>query len=124
MRKIILFLTILIPFSWNVKSQTYNAEAAADYAREWCNKRNPRYETYSKDCANFVSQCLIAGGLDLSAGTDGRGAYVKTDNVIAGAAQLVQHLDSFQTCTKTMVDQGTYYLDADLGDPCFLLNAS
>jgi len=29
---------------------------------------NDYYEYFSNDCANFVSQCLIAGGLSLSAG--------------------------------------------------------
>ena len=138
MRKTIVLIVIMVQCFF-VMSQTYNPEKAARYAQRWCNGRNTNaadatewggpYIDYSlyynggKDCAAFVSQCLIFGGLDLRAGTDGHGAYVKTDNVIAGAAQLVQHLDSFQTCTKTMVDQGTYYLDADLGDPCFLLNA-
>lgn len=43
----------------------YNVQTAVDYANYWCNKRNPAYPDYSNsggDCANFVSQCLIAGG--------------------------------------------------------------
>ncbi|MEA2075516.1 MAG: PKD domain-containing protein [Euryarchaeota archaeon] len=58
---------------------TYNPQAAVNYADTWChvyNSNNPYvcdpYQDYSSrggDCANFVSQCLIAGGLDLSAGT-------------------------------------------------------
>ena len=43
----------------------YNVQAAIDYANYWCDKRNPAYHDYSNeggDCANFVSQCLIAGG--------------------------------------------------------------
>ena len=47
----------------------YNPQAAANYADTWWNGRNPAYYDYGNvDCANFVSQCLIAGGLDLSAG--------------------------------------------------------
>ncbi len=61
---------------------TYNSDKAATYADEWCNDGpgakgynigdpNPNncdpFKNYSPfDCANFVSQCLKAGGIDLS----------------------------------------------------------
>jgi parallel beta-helix repeat protein len=49
----------------------YNPSDAISYAEIWCNGRNPDYNDYgTADCANFVSQCLIAGGLDLNACTD------------------------------------------------------
>jgi len=69
--------------------QSYNSTAAANYADNWAtngtsqgssydgsdpyyhNPAYPRYTTASGsgvDCANFVSQCLRAGGLDLKAG--------------------------------------------------------
>ena len=49
---------------WN-----WNHEAAVNYAKTWASKYNPCYDKYEDyDCANFVSQCLIAGGLDLSTG--------------------------------------------------------
>lgn len=55
-----------------VLSTTYDVDAAVAYAEQWGGEgRNPAYYDYSDDggdCANFVSQCLIAGGLDLSAG--------------------------------------------------------
>jgi len=60
-------------------ASSYNAQAAVSYADTWWDGRNSNnpntcdpYQDYSSrggDCANFVSQCLIAGGLDLSAGT-------------------------------------------------------
>uniref|UniRef100_A0A7C6AAC8 Putative amidase domain-containing protein n=1 Tax=candidate division WOR-3 bacterium TaxID=2052148 RepID=A0A7C6AAC8_UNCW3 len=46
----------------------YNADAARNYAKNWYGpgrKRNPDYEDYTGnrgDCANFVAQCLRAGG--------------------------------------------------------------
>ena len=43
----------------------YNAQKAVNYASKWAYDRNPKYHDYSDeggDCANFVSQCLIAGG--------------------------------------------------------------
>ena len=48
---------------------TYDPQAAVSYSDTWWDGRNPDYHDYSSsggDCANFVSQCLIAGGLDLS----------------------------------------------------------
>ena len=47
-------------------SPSYDSEAAVNYAETWWNGRNPAYNNYGDlDCANFVSQCLIAGGLNL-----------------------------------------------------------
>lgn len=54
-----------VPF---VSAATYNPLKAIQYADQWWNKRNPKFQTYGfNDCANFVSQCLIAGGLNLHA---------------------------------------------------------
>ena len=47
---------------------SYSAKKAVAYANKYCDKRNKEYHDYSNeggDCANFVSQCLIAGGQDL-----------------------------------------------------------
>lgn len=42
----------------------YDREAAVAYADAWALKANPRYwSSPDNDCANFVSQCLAAGGL-------------------------------------------------------------
>jgi len=42
----------------------YDRRAAAAYADEWALRSNPRYwSSPDSDCANFVSQCLAAGGL-------------------------------------------------------------
>lgn len=55
--------------------RNYDPDAAAAYADTYWENYNPDYHDYAPpeeggDCANFVSQCLIAGGLDLSAGID------------------------------------------------------
>ena len=43
---------------------SFDTQAAIDYANTWSgSKRNPAYQSQSKDCANYVSQCLVAGGL-------------------------------------------------------------
>ncbi len=70
-----LFFIILITRAYS-KQSSYNPQAAIDYANFWWNERNSidsgecdRYRDFDSiggDCANFVSQCLIAGGLDLN----------------------------------------------------------
>jgi len=51
-----------------VSAGMYNPLKAIQYANQWWNKRNPKFQSYGVgDCANFVSQCLIAGGLNLRA---------------------------------------------------------
>ena len=61
MKSSFLLLLILIQ---NIIS--YDPNKAIAYAKKWAKSRNPKYHDYSNeggDCANFVSQCLIAGGL-------------------------------------------------------------
>lgn len=46
----------------------YDRAKAADYARKWALGRNPDFHDFGGnagggDCANFVSQCLLAGGM-------------------------------------------------------------
>jgi hypothetical protein len=46
----------------------FDRKKAVEYAREWADSRNPAFPDYSAsqggggDCANFVSQSLLAGG--------------------------------------------------------------
>lgn len=62
----------------------YNTNAAKDYAVYWSgndNKKdryNLRYNTYSADCTNFVSQCLYAGGLKEKKPNGGLGTNINT----------------------------------------------
>jgi len=66
-------------------SAAYNVDAAVAYAEEWWDRPyNPAYHDYGAyDCANFVSQCLIAGGLSLDAGpgVDAWGCIPACDNL-------------------------------------------
>jgi len=71
-----------------LSAYVWDHAAAVAYARTWCYSRNTeRYHDYSSqggDCANFVSQCLIAGGLDLSTGVhDSWGCIPSCDNLNA-----------------------------------------
>lgn len=50
---------------------SYNSYAAVDYASRYWQNYNPNYFNYNSmggDCANFVSQCLRAGGLEMTDG--------------------------------------------------------
>lgn len=47
----------------------YNRKLAVEYAQKWALHRNPEYydfEDLGGDCTNFVSQCLLAGGIEFS----------------------------------------------------------
>ena len=51
---------------------SYDGNAAVNYALKYCRNYNPAYNKYpGVDCANFVSQCLKAGGFSNS-NCDGR----------------------------------------------------
>jgi cell wall-associated NlpC family hydrolase len=42
---------------------SYNRQAAVNYAQQYSNTKNPRYQYYTDaNCANFVSQCLVQAG--------------------------------------------------------------
>ncbi len=43
----------------------YDRQKSVEYAHKWALGRNPRYYNFSGlggDCANFASQCILAGG--------------------------------------------------------------
>ena len=46
--------------------RAYDRNAAVNYARKWALSRNSVYKDYEKyggNCTNFISQCLVAGGI-------------------------------------------------------------
>lgn len=85
------------------KSYSYNifsTEGALGYAEYWWNKRNSHYADYSNvggDCANFVSQCLIAGGLTLWKGSNGNGGGLDSRGCLPSCDNLHSHLSNFQS---------------------------
>lgn len=47
---------------------SYNGEAAVSYADSWVGKRNKEWSDFTGrggNCQNFVSQCLLAGGIPM-----------------------------------------------------------
>ncbi len=45
----------------------YDREAAGEYALTYALRRNRNYGDYESNCANFVSQCIHAGGIPMDA---------------------------------------------------------
>ena len=65
---------------------SYDTGKAISYARKYCKNYNKNYRNYRNsggDCANFVSQCLIAGGQSLSgcSGLDPKGTLPLVSNL-------------------------------------------
>jgi hypothetical protein len=80
-------------------AQTYNPQAAVAYANTWSQGSNSSRYTFcydqngdAADCADFVSQCLTAGGLDLEQGTI---ATRISDGAITGVADLDTYLSDY-----------------------------
>ena len=64
---------------------SYNADLALLYARNYCNKYNPKYNDYHKterpkEAYNYISQCLKEGGQDFTGceGLDDKGMLTDT----------------------------------------------
>jgi uncharacterized protein YraI len=87
----------------------FSSKGSVGYAEFWWNKRNSHYFDYSNvggDCANFVSQCLIAGGLTLWEGSNGNGGGLDGRGCLPSCDNLNLHLKnyqsiSYQRCVKS-----------------------
>jgi hypothetical protein len=101
----------------------YNRNAAIGYANQWYNSRNWRYNDFTSsggDCANFVSQCLIAGGLSLYKGTNGLGygVYPDVDRPSIYSNGTIPYCDYLNIHLKTYQNtQVTYVIDTNATIP-------
>ncbi len=50
----------------DITGHYYNRNKAIKYAKYWAYRTNKQYYSSSSDCANFVSQCLYAGGIPMN----------------------------------------------------------
>ncbi|WP_051585854.1 amidase domain-containing protein [Caldanaerobius polysaccharolyticus] len=70
MLKLKLFLSFLLLFifclNFNTYASVFDRSAAISYAEKYVYSYNPNYPSFSSDCANYVSQCLHAGGIPMS----------------------------------------------------------
>lgn len=66
MRKIVFLLVVVLTLTISITTAfAYNVSDAVDYSDDWALDRNPNWPNFwlHGDCANFVSQCLYAGGI-------------------------------------------------------------
>ena len=55
-------LSVVLFISIPCSGLAYSGSSAIEYSDRWALDRNPAYRSVDSDCANFVSQCLYAGG--------------------------------------------------------------
>jgi len=95
------FCIILLTLSNYGLCQSYDREAAAEYAELWWDTDEDYYNTdfdyhVGNNCANFVSQCIMAGGYNLNEGTDGNGSNVDSHGAIVNCDWLHLHLYNYK----------------------------
>lgn len=56
----VVLATLMLPMQ--AFAGSYDGDDAVDYALTYCDDYNPAYTSFGNDCANFVSQSLLAGG--------------------------------------------------------------
>ena len=96
--KYLFLISLLIGYSLS-----YSTTKAINYARKYCQNYNPDYKKYANaDCANFVSQCLIAGGQSLSgcSGLDAKGAIPLVSNLRNCLTK--KRMEIYKRCIKTI----------------------
>ena len=80
----------------------YNRDHAVEYAKRWALGRNPLFGNFTGmggDCANFASQCILAGTCQMNF-TDTFGWYFENYNNRAPAWTGVPYLYNFLTTNK------------------------
>lgn len=80
----------------------YDRQKAADYAKTWAYRRNPRYFNFDGiggDCTNFVSQCIYAG-CGVMNDTKDTGWYYRSPTDRAAAWSGVDYLYRFLTRSR------------------------
>jgi lysozyme len=104
----------------------YDRTATVAYADLHTNTTNynPDYGNYAGlggDCANFVSQCLIAGGINLWMGSDGNGYglgfYTNQSGTLINCDNLAANLLNYQQTFFSFIESsGTPPANLTVGD--------
>lgn len=66
-----------------IATMPYDRERAVEYAKRWARGRNPLFFDFTGgggNCTNFVSQCLLAGSLNMDASQPFGWYYVSVDD--------------------------------------------
>ena len=95
---------IILILIFGISLLSYNPGGAIAYASQYCRNYNPSFNSYAgHDCANFVSQCMTAGGQSFD-GCGGRNGY----GMIPGVSNLKNCLTSKGWRQTTRNFQGGY----------------
>lgn len=101
---VLLVLEIVAVMSMNqVSANGYDVSAVISYAKTYWSDYNPNYSNYNDiggDCANFVSQCLHAGGLEM---TDGWYWHSYSDRSASWVSCLSMY-DYFEDAGYTIIE--------------------
>lgn len=68
---IILIISIIFTVIYTIPSNkkreqySYSPDKALQYSYEYINKRNSQYPNFQNNCITYISQCLVAGGLEM-----------------------------------------------------------
>ncbi|WP_227939614.1 amidase domain-containing protein [Alkalihalobacillus deserti] len=63
------------------RSRAYNRLEAVKYAERWWDDYNPEYRKFTNNCTNFISQCLYAGGAEMTVHSNrAKGWWYRSDN--------------------------------------------
>lgn len=64
---IILIIGITFPLLFPHKRHqySYSPQKAIDYSYQYVNERNPQFPNFEGNCITYISQCLVAGGLEM-----------------------------------------------------------
>ena len=115
-----LLVVCVMSFSICIPAVAYNHVAAQEYADKWVFSANPAYRNWiskNADCANFVSQCMEAGGHPQSDDWYYRG-YLRQSKTWINANDLKNYIKNFnggtllgrwQQKTGTNVSGATFY---------------
>jgi len=131
----------------------YDVEAAVAYAMDYAHSHNPEYPVFENNCTNFVSQCLVAGGISMQSDSkvsgnqkynissgkkkwysknvisekSGRRHYATTQNFINTDAFLVYFTEQlgygYSTYENTYEGQSECLKDVASGDVLILYDA-
>ena len=109
----------------------YDREKAQEYANKYALTRNPKYSDFDSNCANFVSQCINAGGIPM----DGKNPYQwkyfdnRHDEVSAASGftaswvYIPSFMEYFRGEESVVIDEDLYLYFAQPGDIIVLLRS-
>lgn len=116
------------PLTLSDPSSTYDRNAAIDYAKKWAYKSNPNFPSFDGDCANFISQCLLAGGFEMNGDwycnpdLNPRALFDQNYNwkwsiLWSGAKEQYEYLKNSNIVSEEVVITGVDEITAAINDP-------